>query len=320
MHIPHFYNSRIRFIYSYTAVVLFPFLYFLCIQSGPAVTSDDFTKRNLSIIQRKFGKLLLLVRTKFQDPEFDKDGFLLFLVSVLPAGAINCLAQSSDLENIFKAITVNKLWTFLDYHLLEQIIELFWESDQELSDLMEQYKKDLSGYKTATKLKDHIAAALQLDAKTSTSTSDSDSLPITGTNYDQSYFRKLSVKLDEPFSEYTLDYLCKLWKSLQDLLRLPPLALLLDTIHEGCICITWLIPKHLASQATERALESAEFFERYRILSIIINDELLYDVKPIVPKEKTFRVPAKEMVRPCTCMQFYICNEIETSQSYRGRQ
>ena len=240
------------------------------------------------------------MQKKFQDdPKLNKDDFLLFLGCILPSEVIKCLPQSSDLKELFKAITFNKLWSFLEFHLLERIIEQFWESDQELISRMEKYKEDLSGYQTAIKIKDHIAAALQLDAETSTSTSDSDSLPLIGTPHDLKYFKELAIKLDEPFGDYTLDYLGRLWTSLKKLLRLPPLTLLLHKIHKGCICVIWLIPTHLAPQATERARQSVKFFEGYPILRVIINDELVYEVKPIVLdlEGKTSHVLAKEMVR-----------------------
>ena len=228
------------------------------------------------------------MQKKFQ--ELDKDDLFLFLSCILSPEVMKCLPQSSDLKDIFKAIAFNRLWSFLDYNLLEQIIEEFWESDQELTGRMEQYKADLSSYQTATKLKDHIAAALQLDAETSTSDSDT---------YDPEYFKELSIKLDEPFSKHTLDYLFGLWTSLKRLLRLPPLTLLLHKIHKGCICVTWLIPTHLTPQATERARQSVKFFEDYPILRVIINDELVYEVKPIVLdlEGKTSHVLAKETVR-----------------------
>ena len=264
---------------------------------------------NLSIIQGKFGKLILFVQKRFwKDPELDKEDFLLFLGSILPSEVMNCLPQSSDLKELFKALTFNKLWSFLEFHLLERIIEQFWESDQDLKDQMEQYKKDLAAYQTATKVKDFIAAALQLDAETSTSTSDSHSLPLIGTAYDPKYFKKLSIKLDKPFSDCTLEYLCKLWTSLKDLLRLPPLTLLLHEIREGCICVTWLIPTHLTPQATERARQSVKFFEGYPIQRVIINDELVYEVKPIVfdLEGKTSHVLAKEMVRMQTVYLFIV--------------
>ena len=269
--------------------------YFTAVETGQAMkqvvehsqeTNIQLTKRNLTLIQGKFEKLLLLVHVKFQKgPEFNKEDFLFFLDSVL---SVNCLPRSSDCKDIFKAITKNKLWTYWDYHLLELTIERFWESDQELRGSMEQYKKDLSGYITVTKLNVHIIAALERDAEMTT-TSD---LSLMETNYDRQCFRELSIKLDRPFGDYTLDYLHTLWTSLQTLLRLPPMTLLLDTIRKGCICVTWLIPTHLALQATERARQSIKFFEEYPILSVIINDELVYEVKPIV-----LDLEGKEMVR-----------------------
>ena len=233
------------------------------------------------------------MHAKFQkDPELNKEDFLLFLGSVLPPGFVNCLPQSLDLKDPFKAVTFNNFWSFLNYHPLQEIIKKFWKSDQELIKEMEQYKKDLSGYETATTVKNHIAAALKLDAETSNSISDSD-------RYDPKYFRKLSMKLKRPFRDFTLDYLCTLWTDLQTVLELPPLTFLLDKIREGCICVTWLIPTHLVPQATERARQSVKFFEGYPILRVIISDELVYEVKPIVLdlEGKTSHVLAKEMVR-----------------------
>ena len=251
-------------------------------------TDSGFAEGNLRQIQGRFGRLLIFVRRKLQEKlkeEKEHNELRLFLLSILPSGAGNCLPTSVNVEEIFEAITRNKLWDYWNYHLLEQVIEMFGYDDEEMLTNMEQYKKNFSGYKIATKLKTHIAA---LDAETialSAGATSGSNVPQTKPNPE--YFSKLSLKLGEPVAGYSLDYLDKLWRSLRIHLLLPPLSLLLDTVHQGCVCVTWLIPSYLAPQAIERAQLSAEVFKGYQILEIKIDSKSIYNDEPADSEEKS---------------------------------
>ena len=224
---------------------------------------EALAEKNLFTIQGKFGDLLLFVRTKLQNElktEEQMQDFRLFLLTILK---IKFESDVSNVQKIFEAITLKGLWNHLQYYLLEEIIKRFLRSDQEVIEQVEQYKKNLSGYKSATKLKDYMVGALKLaDAPNSTH---------------EGFFSVLSVKLDECVAEYTLAYLDELWSSLKTHLRLRPLSLLLREIRDGCICVTWTMPTDLVSEAIGRARQGGKFFDESPILRVNIDDEVVYD-------------------------------------------
>ena len=247
---------------------------------GSSHSADrHFVEGNLSQIQGKFAKLLRFVRRKLRENLKEKrirNELRLFVLDVL--SAVKCTLKSLDVEDIFEYLSTNRLWDFWNYHLLEQIIDEFGSNDSEMVEKMKQYKKDLSGYKTANKLAKHIATLSKILTSDDYTSSDPPN---------EEYFRELSVKLEERVAEYTLDYLDKLWDSLQTHLLLPPLGFLLRTIHKGCICITWLIPADLTRKIIERARQSVTCFQQYPILKVTVDSECVYERKPTNPEAIT---------------------------------
>ena len=201
-----------------------------------------------------------------------KGRFWLFLLTIFSSIAKQCIPKSSDLEEIFEAITSHDLWDYWNYYPLEQIIKKFGENDHELIERMVQHKKDLSGFHFTTKIKYYIPAAAKLKSQI-----DGEEQPHIKRNSE--YYMRLSVKLKQHVAEYTLDYLENLWKSLSYHLLLPPPSVLLDAVLEKSIVVVWLIPIELAvlRQVIEKARQSAQFFQEHSILSVTIGDICVYE-------------------------------------------
>ena len=224
------------------------------------------------MIQRKFTKLQQnaceALQLKLNEKEVKK--LHLFLTTILPHGFAKCLPKSSDLMEIFEAVTHNDLWNHSNYFPLETLIEEFG-GDTDLITQVEQFKMDRSSFQVATKIKDYIPAAKSLLAESDEPVEPAPIKP------DHKYLWKLGVKLDECVGNESLEYLEKLWRSLAKTLRLPPVSLVLHAIVEKSILVVWLIPAKLGPKAIEIARQSAEFFRSYPILSVTIGDECVYE-------------------------------------------
>ena len=224
----------------------------------------DFTKRNLMVIQHKYASLLYHTSDKLQQllSNTEKVALQLFIRSIFrPLGAAAYVPQTTDIPKLFEALTVNRQWDFCNYYALEQLIEEF--GDQELNEKMMMYKKDYSGFMLATKIK-HFILATESDQALAAEQPPPD------------YFRKLSIKLDMRVSEYSLQYIEKLWQSLSSQLSLPSPHCVLHSISKGCVCVTWLIPANLAQKSIEKAHQNIDFFRKYPILKITTSDECVY--------------------------------------------
>ena len=145
--------------------------------------------------------------------------------------------SARSLDEIFRALSKYRLWDFLNYYLLQSIIEEFASDDDELNGMMKQYQKDLTGYILVVQIQVYLDAT---QCKYPISASDSDnsddevvaSIPPQQKN---KLFKELTVKVEANVTEYTLSYIIDLWQSLTNQFALPRPAMILHDIAEGCI-------------------------------------------------------------------------------------
>lgn len=73
-------------------------------------------------------------------------------------------------------------------------------------------------------------------------------------DHDEKYCHKLTVKLKARVTEQYLDYIDQLWVSIIDYTYIPVLTVLLKSICNGCIEVTWLIPARLSREIERNCL------------------------------------------------------------------
>ena len=159
----------------------------LCYFIGPFTRVEEkeavtFAMQNLVKIRGKFSMLLTSVCTNLRQKGISSEDFRLFVVALLPLS--DCVPKSSDLSEIFEAITRNRLWDYWNYSPLQSIVEKFGGS--EMMSMIQEYRKDLSGFLAATKIGDYIPAIISLDAEEL----EQPTSPWT----DSRYYRQLSLK------------------------------------------------------------------------------------------------------------------------------
>lgn len=244
----------------------------LCLCAGYGKTEKRVLKENDEKIRKAFAHLVRQVLSILKKQTIDMEEFYMFVVAVLPPGK-NILPQSEKISGIFGKISQKNLWSYVHYSPLKSIAEEF--ARVETQQLIEEYETELSSYYATTSLVDYIALCEEKQE---------DDLPLltNPANYDEVYFRRLSVRLDTPFTDKTLQYISDLWRALARVFLLPPLTAILERIIAGSLVVTWLIPHEFALKICERAREVdiAQFFRTWQISEVKIDDEVVYyDIK-----------------------------------------
>ena len=183
-------------------------------------------------------------------------------------------SETSDLEKLFTTVTLNDLWDYHNYSPLEQLVNKFLPSDQEVGSLLKAYKARLSGFYLTTKLIDYIEYQ-NLSADDSDEECDQPSPKLTTKQYKKI---KVVLQLERKISQISLDYVVKLWQSFAEEYEIPSLTAVIDRIVAGSLEITWAVPQHIA----DAILPRSKFFQSHGIVLVSIDDVIIYDKKQMV--------------------------------------
>ena len=222
-------------------------------------------------IKENFAKLLKDVAVKLKTIELDFETFHFFIIALFPPG--KCIPKSENVIQIFEAVTQNGLWSYWHYTPVEKIIKEYAPSDNEMKSWVDNYRKDLSGYKATTK----IADAMEIYSSSIEEFEETDPNQRPPVTCDPTYLRCLSVKLKTRVTEKTLVYIDDLWLSLAEYFLLPSLSVLLDKIQRGCVEVSWLIPPHYVFQIVGNLQENAAFLQSKGIVKVLLDGECVYD-------------------------------------------
>jgi len=218
------------------------------------------------IIGRKWGALVALtdevLQDKLDNKEITSNRFRLFLGNLYSCdGKMNgnqflrkLLKPSATITEMLEMLTVEGEWGFMNYYLLESIIEEY--GDDRTKEMMEQYKQDLTGYLLVTKIKDHLDA---VDTEHPT-------IP------QEELYSSLTIKVKGVnISSQSLKYVNDLWESLRKQFSLPKHILVLYKIAKGCLEISWCTPVKLAAYIIRKAKESEQYFEEQQFLRVSVD-------------------------------------------------
>ena len=233
-------------------------------------------QRNCTIIGRKWGALVVrtyeVLQDKLDSKEITSNRFRLFLGSLYSCqGKMNggqfirkILKPSASICEMFEMLTAEDVWGFMNYYLLESIIEEY--GDDRTKAMMEQYKQDLTGYMLVTKIKDYLDA-VDLEHPTRRM------LPIP----QEKLFSLLTTKTDGVnITDQSLKYVKDLWESLRKQFSLPKHILVLYKIGDGCLEITWHIPSESAAYVIRKAKENEDYFREQQFLRVSVDGVHVY--------------------------------------------
>ena len=187
----------------------------------------------------------LPVRKKKQHEDFLKENW-------------SAIGSASGMMDIW--LKLSSYWDFLNYSLLEYLVEKFCDNDCTLTAMMEDYKCKVKEFRCHTLLCDFINHFQDVN----------ESLL-------EMNMEKLEVKLNKRFEVCTLEDLeiCK--KNITQKLLLPSFVVKLHRIRPGCISITWAIPNVYAVSLREgtKPVDMREFCEKHDIMSVKLEGKSL---------------------------------------------
>ena len=196
--------------------------------------------------------------------------------------------SAKSLDTIFLALSKHRLWDYLNYYLLQSIIEEFASDDDELNDMMKQYQQDLTGHILTLRIQNYLEATKHSLAKSHSETPTDEQI--------DKLFSKLTAKCEINVTNHTVSYVTDLWRSLANQLALPRPAMILHDIAEGCIGITWLIPANLVKHVTQMAQETANMFAEENVLRVTLEEQCIYPMEAEPPLLETETAALKRKV------------------------
>ena len=243
-------------------------------QNPPSV-AVAVARCNIQNIAGKFAMLLIKSCKCLQERGVDIEDVQMFLITVYSSptnsndasGTVTTVLESAkNLKQIFCALSKYRLWDYLNYYLLQSIIEAFASDDGDLKGMVKEYQKDLTGHVLTQKIETYLDA-------TSDSEDSADDVSTTST---PGLFRKLTFKCEANITEHSLRYIDDLRQSLSKQFAIPPTALMIKKIVKGCICITYQIPTNLGKYVTTRAKNSTSMFAKECIMEVMLEEQHIY--------------------------------------------
>ena len=106
------------------------------------------------MIKGKFSILVTKSRRKLQYRKINVDDVQTFLVTMYSSpdsedgsDTVTTVVESAkSLDEIFRALSKHRLWDYMNYYLLQSIIEEFAGDDDQLNGMIEQYQEALTGH------------------------------------------------------------------------------------------------------------------------------------------------------------------------------
>lgn len=250
---------------------------------SPSTVSVAIACRSIQKIRGKYSTLVTKSCKRLQTRRIDVEALRTFLVTMCSSPSsrdgsdtvTTVIESAKSLDEIFRALGKHGLWDFLNYYLLQSIVEEFASDDSELNGMMEQYQKDLTGHILTQKIQTYLIAM-------SDSESSADEV-VTVPN--PKLFKVLATKCEANVTEHTLSYVSDLHQSLAQQFALPKCAMILHNIAEGCINISWCIPTNLDKHVTRMVKETSNKFAEEHIMRVMLEEQCIY-FKPFSMESK----------------------------------
>ena len=153
---------------------------------------------------------------------------------------------------------LNLYWDFLNYGLLEHVINKFGSED--LKHQMQDYLDELSTFKRRTRLCDFI-----------------NSWPCKDHGPPEEELRKVVTKMRHEWTKCTLHDVESFRAALIHKFFLPEFDLILQNANRGCVCVTWLTSPSTATLLQQNLANiEKEFFTEHKIEAVTIDGQDCY--------------------------------------------
>ena len=240
------------------------------------------TQTVLQKIKGQFASLQVEVQSAMEAHQVKLKDAHQFLVSFFQSEC--CIRKPSDLTELFNIVTESKLWRYDHYSPLKELAEKFLLDDNSARKLVSEYKNQLSGFYTTTRIIDFIDLS-ELDDSESDSDGDSEDgaqQSLSPKEYKKLYHElKVTLKLDRKIklSEVTMSYVNTLWRALVEEFNLPPLTAIIKKIVPGSLIIIWLVPPQVSTVIAASYSKAVRFYQQHNIAKVQVDNCILYHEK-----------------------------------------
>ena len=231
------------------------------------------TLSNEDKIKGLFSSLLVEVRSAVEEAKIKVKDVRQYLIGIFECGD-QCLPRA-NVEDIFNAVTSKKLWNYRHYSPVENFIKYFLPSK---TTLMTDYKKNLTGFYTTTKLINYIRKMEDEDSSNKLSLQSAIEV----------HYCRLRVVLEtkRTISELSLQYVQDIWTSFAEEFKLPFSTADIEKVLKGSLEVVYLILPHVAEKITLAASsqKAITFFHKLHTVYVTIDDHPIYDSKMVNPQ------------------------------------
>ena len=235
----------------------------------------------MSSLSQSFQSVQSSAAKKINVASIDLTKLVHFLISLYPRNSIpNPMAEemeaAPDTQSLFGILTRHGMWSYVNYHLLEGIMNEYMSHDDEQHKQMKCYIAELEQFARATPILEYIAIC---QIFTAVPKPKQESLvPVDTHSPDPELFSCLTTKVELTTQLDKISHVLALQSHLMKHFSLPHPTLLMGSIRSGSVVINWHFPmteiKRISSTAASMA--SSDFFKEHSILQVTVGDQLVY--------------------------------------------
>ena len=194
-------------------------------------------------------------------PQPVKSELKLTLKEILPY-----IYNAKSIEEIFGFFNLYDIWTYLNYGLLQYLVEVY--GDDKVHQRMEKYTALVDSFRKKTTLEVFWEAQPASKCCPEVSSTLRESL------------KRVIFKHGNLDGTASLDDIERYRQKLASHVSLPDLTIILEDIKEGSVATIWLVPPSVADRlADEVQRGNANFLEQHNILELKIQDSTVYRSK-----------------------------------------
>ena len=212
------------------------------------VFTDPKVTRRIATMEDRFSSLVCDVQKYFDKiPDVDVQGIKLYLtnLSVSIREDTDCrvfthhqaeIITYSTLTQVFQWLTIHGFWSFLNYYLLERLVNRY--GNAALKESVSAFGADMEQFKSEMKLVDFLPAWSGRSA-----------------HFTESGFQAIILRLHKDWSECTLGNVAEMEGYLESRFLINRFILRFANGQPGSVVIMWLVPSHVIEYIKKVAME-----------------------------------------------------------------
>lgn len=236
-------------------------------------------REDLSALSQLYESVQTSVSKKIDAICMNKTKLHHFLIEIYPPNTIpnpiiDEMEAASSTKSLFCILTRCGMWSYVNYHLLECIVNEYIPHDDEVQKQLQHYIRQLEVFARTASIHVYIDACRMFSAA---SLSDQGKeIPVDIYIPDPALFTCLKIKI-QVRAPKQLIHLLKLQGHLTKQFFLPHPTLLLGEIGRGSVLVKWYFPAVETGRILTSASSCSDFYREHNIVQVNINDQLVYE-------------------------------------------